>query len=82
VDEQGLLRDVLNYLTFQLSTEKHNKFTTSFSGPGVNRFKVAGGAENKRACRFYEKNGGILANQIEVHRGEQSNVYLFESLPI
>jgi len=48
-------------------------------GLGVNRFKVVAGAENKQACRFYEKNGEMLVKQIEVHRGELSNVYVFDT---
>jgi len=44
----------------------------------VNRFKVVVSAENKGACRFYEKNGGRLIGHIEVHKGEKSNVYVFK----
>jgi len=44
---------------------------------GNDRFKVVVGSENLRACRFYEKNGGRLAKRIEVHRGAESNVYVF-----
>jgi len=61
-----------------LITELKNRFLER----GVDRFKVVVGADNKRACRFYEKNGGRLVQQIEVHRGEVSNVYVFNLLPI
>jgi len=53
-----------------------------FSDRGVDRFKVVVGAENKRACRFYERNGGRLVQQVEIHRGEISNLFLFNLLPI
>ena len=46
---------------------------------GIKRLKVAVSGDNKRACRLYEKAGGTLLRQIEVHRGENSNVYVFDT---
>lgn len=50
-----------------------------FRTGGVGRFKVVVGAENARACRFYEKCGAGLLTKIEVHRGEASNVYVLDT---
>ena len=47
---------------------------------GLKQFKVVVGVENIRACRFYENSGGKLVKRIEVHRGEMSNVYVFETI--
>jgi len=49
-----------------------------FKQCGVSEFKVVVGAENLRACRYYEKMGGRLIAQIEVHRGGISHVYGYE----
>jgi len=50
-----------------------------FLRQGIGQFKVYVSVENKRACDFYEKVGGRFTRQIEVHKGEVSNVYIFNT---
>jgi ribosomal protein S18 acetylase RimI-like enzyme len=53
-----------------------------FFRQGISQFKVYAGAENKRACSFYEKLGGKFMKQIEVHKGEISNLYVFNTAEV
>ena len=63
-----------------IAKELLERLKEEFSIQGLNQFKVVVGVENIRACRFYENAGSKLVKQIEVHRGETSNVYLFETI--
>ncbi|MDY0039581.1 MAG: GNAT family N-acetyltransferase [Desulforhabdus sp.] len=45
---------------------------------GVKHFKVIAGSDLKPACRFYEKVGGKLSSEIEVHKDEKSLVYVWK----
>jgi len=56
-----------------------NALKRRFSNQGMKNFRVVVGSGNRRACRFYEKHGGKMSGQIEVHRGEISNVYVFQT---
>lgn len=56
-----------------------NELKRRFSDQGMKNFRVVVGSGNRRACRFYEKHGGEMSSQIEVHRGEISDVYVFRS---
>lgn len=51
---------------------------SEFARRGVTRFKVMVGGSNAAACRFYEKSGGVLAREVEVHQGMTSRVYIYE----
>jgi ribosomal protein S18 acetylase RimI-like enzyme len=58
-----------------LLTELKNRFFKH----GITCFQVVVGSANKRACRFYERNGGRLLTEVEVHRGEKSKIYIIGS---
>ncbi|GJM17010.1 MAG: hypothetical protein DHS20C13_23370 [Thermodesulfobacteriota bacterium] len=49
-----------------------------FGKKNVNKFKVIVGDNLVPAKKFYEKMGGILSDEIEVHNGEKSKVYIHE----
>jgi len=61
-----------------VSVELFNALVDEFASQSVNRFKVVVGANLTAANRFYEKAGGEVVKQIEVHKGEMSNIYLFD----
>ena len=50
-----------------------------FSYQGIKKFRVVVGSDNKGACRFYERYGGKLIKEVEVHKGEISNLYTFQT---
>ncbi|MEM7129575.1 MAG: GNAT family N-acetyltransferase [Chloroflexota bacterium] len=50
-----------------------------FADKGIDQFKVAVGATLPRACRFYEKLNPISVNPIEVHQGQPSLIYVYET---
>jgi len=50
-----------------------------FKEKGIRNFKVVVGANNFSARRFYEKMGGELLQEIEVHRGVRSVIYRFNT---
>ena len=61
-----------------ISQRLFNKLTEEFKKDGIEKFKVVVGSNLLPACRFYEKMGGILHLEIEVHKGEKSRVYVWE----
>ncbi|MFQ5751211.1 MAG: GNAT family N-acetyltransferase [bacterium] len=45
----------------------------------IKQFKIVAGAALTSACKFYEKMGAIFHSEIEVHKGEKSNIYILET---
>jgi GNAT superfamily N-acetyltransferase len=45
---------------------------------GINSYKVVAGEKLEAANKFYKKNGFVLFDKTEIHRGDISNVYLKE----
>jgi len=62
-----------------VATQLMEALKNDFKQRGVQQFKVVVGKDNLRACRYYEKMGGKLAAEIEVHQGEPSCVYVFST---
>lgn len=54
------------------------KLVEEFKRRGCREFKVVVGSKLAPACKFYEKMGGVLHSEIEVHAGETSRVYVWE----
>jgi ribosomal protein S18 acetylase RimI-like enzyme len=46
---------------------------------GCNSFRVIVGVDNHQANRLYQKMCSRLSHQIEIHSGQLSNVYIYES---
>ena len=61
-----------------ISQKLFARLVEEFKKRGSEQFKVTVGSNVKPACRFYEKMGGILHAEIEVHKGEKSRVYVWE----
>ncbi len=51
---------------------------SGFKAKGIDEFKVAAGSKIVNACRLYERMGGILSLEIEIHKGEKSRVYVWK----
>lgn len=66
-----------SYRVKGVSKELFNLLVHEFASRHVNRFKVVVGADLAAACRFYEKMGGVLHSEIEVHQGIKSRVYVW-----
>lgn len=64
--EQGVAK-----LLFQALVEEFKK-------KGIEEFKIVVGSQLGKAKLFYEKMGGIFLKQIEVHKGEKSEVYIWK----
>lgn len=56
------------------------KFVEEMEKRGVKRFKVVVGSSNFRANGFYKKVGFRLLGKIQVHEGEESNVWVYEGV--
>lgn len=50
-----------------------------FATKGVSEFRIVVGIDLARAHRFYEKMGSVVADEVEVHQGERSIVYIKKS---
>ena len=61
-----------------ISQKLFNKLMEEFKKDGIDKFKVVVGSNFLPACRFYEKMGGVLHSEIEVHKGEKSRVYVWK----
>jgi len=67
-----------NYQGKGVSRNLFLEFISEFRKKNVNKFKVIVGDNLIPARKFYEKMGGILSDEIEVHDGEKSKVYIHE----
>lgn len=54
------------------------KMIDEFKKKKINKFKVVVGSNLTAACRFYEKMGGVLHSEVEVHKGEKSRIYIWK----
>lgn len=66
------------YQSMGISRKLLDGLALEFKRRGVERFKVVVGSGLKAACTFYEKNGGVLFSETEVHKGENSRVYVWQ----
>ncbi|HDY69138.1 MAG TPA: GNAT family N-acetyltransferase [Candidatus Scalindua sp.] len=66
-----------NYRGKGIARKLFEKLEEEFKTRSVNRFKVIVGSKLISARRFYEKMGGILHSEVEVHKGEKSNIYIY-----
>lgn len=66
-----------SYRAKGVSQELFNGLVHEFALRHIDRFKVVVGADLAAACRFYEKMGGVLHSEIEVHQGMKSRVYVW-----
>lgn len=66
-----------NYQGKEVSQKLFEKLVEEFKRRNVNQFKVIVSSILIPACRFYEKMGGVLQSEIEVHKGEKSRVYVW-----
>lgn len=60
-----------------VSKDLFKRLVQEFKKRGIDKFKVTVGSNLVAACKFYEKMGGILHLEIEVHKGEKSRVYVW-----
>ncbi len=60
-----------------VSQELFNGLVHEFTSRHIDRFKVVVGADLAIACRFYEKMGGVLYSETEVHQAMKSRVYVW-----
>ncbi len=56
-----------------------NAFVEEMRRRGIKTFKVTVSENNLRANRFYEKVGFVFHTYIEVHRGERSKVWIYNT---
>ncbi len=61
-----------------ISRDLFLELVCEFRKRNVNKFKVVAGNNLLAARKFYEKMGGVLLDEIEVHDGEKSKVYIHE----
>lgn len=66
-----------NYQGKGISRKLFDSLIKEFKNRGIDQFKVVVGLNLKQACRFYEKMGGFLHSEIEVHKGEKSRIYVW-----
>jgi GNAT superfamily N-acetyltransferase len=69
-----------NYQGKGISQKLFERLVEEFSKKGINQFKVVVGSNLIPACKFYEKMGGVLQQEIEIHKGEKSRVYVWEMI--
>lgn len=50
-----------------------------FSNIGIDSFKTSVGAKNWRSYRFFEKMGFRQAGYLEIHKGETSKIYVYDT---
>ena len=55
------------------------KLTEIFREKGIKEFRITTGNELIRAQKFYEKMGAVLINDMEIHKGHRSLIYIYES---
>ncbi|MBI4706713.1 MAG: GNAT family N-acetyltransferase [Candidatus Omnitrophica bacterium] len=67
-----------NYQGQGISQKIFKELIEEFRRRGITQFKVVVGSQLIPACRFYEKMGGKLHSEIEVHKDEKSRVYVWE----
>jgi ribosomal protein S18 acetylase RimI-like enzyme len=60
-----------------MSQRLFSELVEEFKRRNVQQFKVVVGEKLIAACKFYEKMGGILHPEIEVHKGEKSKIYVW-----
>jgi len=60
-----------------ISSRLFEHLTNEFERRGAGEFKVVVGDNLVAACKFYEKENGYRLNDIEIHRGEKSRVYMW-----
>jgi ribosomal protein S18 acetylase RimI-like enzyme len=57
-----------------------NEFTKKLNAAGIDEFKITTGENLVAAQKFYEKLGAEKADEIEVHKGQKTIVYIFKIL--
>ena len=67
-----------NYRGKGIAQKLFEKLEEEFKIRNVNRFKVIVGSNLISASRFYEKMGGILYSEIEVHKDKKSQIYIWK----
>ncbi len=84
--EQSLPRSELlsivvdkNYRGRGIAQELFRKLEEEFRSRNIKEFKVVVGSKLITACKFYEKMGGFFSTEIEVHKGEKSRVYVWQT---
>lgn len=60
-----------------VATMLFNSLAKEFREKKKSRFKTVVSSNNARGCAYYEKNGGVPAAEIEVHKGNVSKVYVW-----
>lgn len=55
------------------------EFSATMKSKGIEKFKITTGENLIQAQRFYEKLGANKVTEIEVHKGQKTFVYLFDS---
>lgn len=53
-------------------------FVEGMKERGVKGFMTAAGSDLEGACRFYERRGGRLHSEIEIHKGRKSRIYVWK----
>lgn len=57
----------------------YNELVREFRRRGVSEFKAAVSDWLSGACRFHERNGGVVAAVLELHGGEKSRIYVWKT---
>ncbi len=68
-----------NYRGKGIAQKLFRKIEEEFKRRNIKQFKVVVGSRLFAACRFYEKMGGVFSVEAEVHKGEKSRAYTWNT---